>query len=212
MDKNIVYNFDGVGFATESGDELGHMRGNLAVGGNGLEGDERRYPLRVMYISGKIKKEIKDRLKAGDLGFDGEGFWLQSPLVEVTDNIAAGNHGAGFMFYGIGVSCPHNNFGLIGIRTNILKDKFGVQINSKIKRKWKKSKFSYKHHLVQDVPLQKFENNTSYANYMGLKVRYLQHDNIAVFGEDNADVDKHLEGWDENDAKIYKENYLGSIN
>ena len=77
-------------------------------------------------------------MKVGDLGIDGEGFWLQSPLIKFRDNVAAGNHGAGIMFYGVGLSRPKEMGGLVESVKIYLK-KFGITVSPKIARKWNAS-------------------------------------------------------------------------
>lgn len=208
---NIAYNFNGAGFVTESGEELGEMDGNLSVGGKGLGGDKlskKRYLYRRIYFSKGDR--ILNRLKAGDLGFDGEGFWIQAPLVSFTHNIAAGNHGAGILFYGLGLSHLPEQEGLASLTDSLLKE-HGMRLDGKvIKRHW--AGFGGKH-IIGDVPIYKMENNESYANYMGLKVRYMQHPDVTAFENNHTNYIKHMNNPITDDNKEvekpkYKEAYL----
>jgi hypothetical protein len=81
MEWNVGYNNVGASFASEAGNELGTYDHNLAVRETG---------------SGAATEA---RIKVQDFGHGGDGFWLMSPLVHVTNNIATGSADAGFSFY-----------------------------------------------------------------------------------------------------------------
>lgn len=83
LDNNASFNTFGAGFVAESGNETGVWSDNIAIlsEGNGSAGP----------------KGQADTLEF-DTARSGDGFWLQSRLIEVTDNIAASvNHG--FVYY-----------------------------------------------------------------------------------------------------------------
>lgn len=86
---SITYNVLGAGFVAEGGNERGSFKRNFALRSEG---------------SG----ETLDSRSAGDHGGDppiddfghaGHGFWLQSPLVEMVDNVAAGHRHHGIVFW-----------------------------------------------------------------------------------------------------------------
>jgi hypothetical protein len=79
---NVAFDVTGAAFATEVGDEIGSFRGNIAIGSEG-SGDK-----------------LEDRVDVQDFGHRGDGFWFQGVGIHVTDNIAAGNDGAAFAYYG----------------------------------------------------------------------------------------------------------------
>jgi G8 domain len=83
---NVVFNVVGAAYVAEAGDEVGAFRHNIAIRSTG-SGD----PLR-------------DREKLQDFGHTGDGFWLQAPGVEVTNNIAAGQAHAGFVYFTEGLN------------------------------------------------------------------------------------------------------------
>lgn len=81
MADNVAFDVHGAAFTTEVGDETGNFRNNLAIGTAG---------------SGEA---VEDRQTIQDFGHGGEGFWFQGAGIHVTGNIAAGNAGAGFLFF-----------------------------------------------------------------------------------------------------------------
>lgn len=85
----VTYDVLGAGFVAEGGNERGSFERNFALRSAG---------------SG----ETVDSRAAGDHGGDpaiddfghaGHGFWMQSPLVEVTDNVAAGHRHQAFVWW-----------------------------------------------------------------------------------------------------------------
>jgi Ca2+-binding RTX toxin-like protein len=82
MLDNVAFDVTGAAFSTEVGDEVGSFRGNIAIGSDGAGG------------------HIDARNDVQDFGFGGDGFWFQGVGIHVTDNIAAGNAGNSFLFYG----------------------------------------------------------------------------------------------------------------
>jgi len=79
MENNVAYFVLGASFVTEDGNEIGLMRGNLAL-----------------QTRGSLKPG--DRREIHDFGFAGHGFWFQGPGVAVIDNISAGSQNAGFFY------------------------------------------------------------------------------------------------------------------
>lgn len=83
IDHNVVYNFKGSAFVTEDGNEIGSMTNNIAVKG--------------LFDNSGIS--TTDRVLDFDLGYDGTGYWLQSPNVDYANNIAASCAGSGFSIF-----------------------------------------------------------------------------------------------------------------
>jgi hypothetical protein len=81
MENNVAFNVDGAAFTTETGDEIGAFRRNLAIrsigSGHGLE----------------------SRNELQDFGHQGDGFWFQGGGVSVEDNIAVGQRHTGFIYF-----------------------------------------------------------------------------------------------------------------
>src|SRR5262249_22560111 len=81
IDDNVAYNVFGAAFVSEAGDEIGNFRRNLAIRSTGTnEGIEQRRDIQ-------------------DFGQLGDGFWLQGGGVGVENNVAVGQHHAGFTFF-----------------------------------------------------------------------------------------------------------------
>jgi hypothetical protein len=84
--NNVAYNVFGAAFVTESGDEIGAFRGNLAIRSQGSgQGPGARANIQ-------------------DFGHNGVGFWFQGPGVAVENNIAVGQAFAGFFYYTQGLT------------------------------------------------------------------------------------------------------------
>ena len=81
MHKNVAFHVVGAGFTTEFGDEIGSFVGNLSINNSG-SGDG-----------------LESREDIFDFAHGGHGFWMQGPLVEVRDNIAAGSAQGAFVFF-----------------------------------------------------------------------------------------------------------------
>lgn len=86
---SVSYNVFGAGFVTESGNELGSFDNNLAVRSTG-SGDEPG-------TGGQ--NGTRQSATNADFGHAGHGFWMQGPLIEVTNNVAVGHGYSGFEYY-----------------------------------------------------------------------------------------------------------------
>ncbi|MGB3616388.1 MAG: G8 domain-containing protein, partial [Elainellaceae cyanobacterium] len=82
MENNATYDVFGSAFVTETGNEIGAMRNNIAIKSEGA-------------IS--ISKNLT-RVKNHDIGHNGVGFWFQGRLVANEGNIAAGQRHAGTVY------------------------------------------------------------------------------------------------------------------
>jgi|GEM_PF-2549403 hypothetical protein len=198
--NNVAYDFTGAGFVTEMGNELGLFENNLAVGGKGIVNskDEPEYPFRRLYITNSAKK----RLRAADLGFHGDGFWMASPFVDVKNNIAAGNTGAGFLWYSLGLDDVHVNERDRGINVagsytfNELPRFAQKQMKYKTPKRYYKS-LGNRYFMQQDLPLfGKIEKNKAYGNYVGLRIRYVSNLNLVAaakfLGVDTKTVERYV--------------------
>ena len=86
FEDNVSYDTVGAGFVTEIGNELGGFFRNLAV--------RSKITIRSVGFGGS------DRNEKNGFGSEGHGFWMQSPGVELIDNIASGHGQEGFFFHG----------------------------------------------------------------------------------------------------------------
>lgn len=90
--SNVAYDVDGAAFVTEAGDEIGVFDGNLAI--HSIGGGPR-----------KLENGI-DREDLQDFGHGGDGYWFQGAGFSVTNNIASGQVGNGFVFFTRGLQQP----------------------------------------------------------------------------------------------------------
>lgn len=86
MEDNVAYEFLGAAFITEDGNELGAFRRNIAIKGMGDSDPDRNL-------------EVSDRTANFDLGFNGDGFWMQTANVTYEDNVAASLAGSAFFLF-----------------------------------------------------------------------------------------------------------------
>lgn len=82
---SVTYDVRGAAFVAEAGDEIGSFVGNIAIHTTGTN------------------EEVDARTFHQDFGFNGDGFWLQSPGLTVTDNVSAGSTGSAFFYYNRGL-------------------------------------------------------------------------------------------------------------
>jgi hypothetical protein len=75
MEQNVAFDNFGAGFATEAGNEIGTFNANLAVRTIGV-------------ANGANQTVLSARDTLNDFGFNGAGFWMQSPGCTLTNNIA----------------------------------------------------------------------------------------------------------------------------
>ena len=87
-ENNVTYDIAGAAFVTESGNETGAFRNNIAINtGPGLDD----------YIE-------KQGTKVHDFGRTGVGFWFQGRLFENEGNVAAGSRNVGMFYFHRGVN------------------------------------------------------------------------------------------------------------
>jgi hypothetical protein len=77
MSDNVAYDLPGAGFVAERGDERGSFINNLAI---------------KLHGTGDPSLSFHPRDKIEDHGYGGHGFWLQSPLLEIRDNVVIQAH------------------------------------------------------------------------------------------------------------------------
>ncbi|MGF1480664.1 MAG: G8 domain-containing protein [Cyanophyceae cyanobacterium] len=85
MNNNAAYDVFGSAFVSETGNETGEWKNNIAINGQGL--------LRNIKFGGYNQ----------DFGMQGNGFWFQSRTIENVGNIAAGMSGMGIAYFHRGI-------------------------------------------------------------------------------------------------------------
>ncbi|CAN0350743.1 unnamed protein product, partial [Ectocarpus sp. 4 AP-2014] len=135
--SNVSYGVNGAAFVAEAGDEIGLFDGNLALNTTGTSAD------------------VDSRVGEQDFGFNGDGFWLQSPGVTVVNNIASGSTGSAFIYYTRGLRFGSDE---ISFLAENLDDPTIAAGSDTLP--------------VISTPIKKFEGNVGYASQTGLTIRY----------------------------------------
>ncbi len=102
---------------------------------------------------------LTDREPQEDFGHEGSGFWLQGAGVRVTDNVSAGHAAYGFIYYTRGLNEPDLGRRVWFPAANLT--------DRSIARGADRGP-------VAEVPIQSFDNNVAYGNWIGLTIRYHQ--------------------------------------
>jgi Ca2+-binding RTX toxin-like protein len=134
---NVAYGVNGAAYVAEAGDEIGSFNGNIALHTTGTTED------------------VDARVYRQDFGFNGDGFWLHSPAVTVTNNIVSGSTGSAFFYYSRGLRFGSSE---IQFLAENLDDPALAGGNAKLP--------------VMSVPIKLFEGNVGYSSNTGLTVRY----------------------------------------
>lgn len=181
---NVSFGAVGAGFVAEAGNEIGTWRGNLALQGAG----NGAFPTRVVENTGlQFPQAIRQRFTAetgetvvreqnlrvlhGDLAFTGDGFWIQSPGLNVTNNVAAGMDGRGFTVYNQGLF-ETDWEQEVGFRRDL------INWGDRSFRVWNATNDRHEGRaIVQDLSFNEFSNNTTYASFLGLQVRFQSQQN-----------------------------------
>lgn len=148
--NNVSYNIVGGAFQTESGDEIGSFRNNLAI--RTVNPD---YPLLDPETA-----PVDIRESSQDFAFQGDGFWFHGGGVEVEGNVASGSSGHGFIYWTEGqreVGTPfdlQNMFLVSNIPNGDLLPNLDM-----IQSWW--------------VPLASFKNNIAYCSTNGFAGYYM---------------------------------------
>ena len=167
FEDNVSYNVVGGAFQTESGDEIGAFRRNLAI--RTVNPD---YPLRSFETT-----PVDLRESSQDFAFQGCGFWFHGGGVFVEDNIASGTTGHAFIYWTEGQREVGTEFDLQNMFkvSNIPNGELLGDLE-----------------LIQSwwVPLRSFKNNTGYSAAKGFAAYYLH----ATLFEDITELtDAYLE-------------------
>lgn len=86
---SVTYDVDGAGFVSEGGNERGSFKRCFALRSTG-SGET---------IDSRAFGDHGGDPAVDDFGHAGHGFWMQSPLVELTDNVAAGHRHQAFAWW-----------------------------------------------------------------------------------------------------------------
>lgn len=168
MENNVAFGVVGAGFVTEDGNEIGAMRGNLAMN---------------MYGSGD---GILSRQDNHDFGHGGHGFWFQGPGIEVVNNIAVGTREAAFAYI---TQSSKNLFDAVNLDPALAGGRLAVPVGTVPLKKFdgniaatSKTGLEIWHHmtLMPDGPTTLINNFTSWnSRYAGIDLLYTGHVTIS---------------------------------
>lgn len=148
--NNVSYGLQGAGFYTEAGDEIGSMRGNIAI-----RSVNRSFTLDDQNA---IDPDLGAFLM--DYGNDGDGFWLTGNRVSMIDNVASGASAHGIIFWTDGIIEPDTgNAARVSLPVNSLPNGDLIPNRQSVPVWW--------------APLAEVRGNESYGATIGFRARYI---------------------------------------
>jgi hypothetical protein len=186
---DVAVNFTGSGFVTEGGDELGNFINDIAIHGTG-DGQYRKVRLNF----GNLARPQP----FADFAFSGHGFWFSGPALRVSGIVANSCNGDGVIWHTTGTV---DVFGTADAFTGLTgypngryhwfpDDWIPVVYNgypgysAAFKpRHWSDPGGSAKHAIVADLPILQCDNIDSYANLIGFRPRFVNHDSVDFYDE-----------------------------
>jgi len=176
--QNVAYDFTGAGFVTEDGDELGSFIDNIAIRGKG-DGIFDGRKARINFDNEQRPQPL------GDFAFMGDGFWFSGPAVRVNGAVANSLNGNGMIWHTTGAVDPATvtatyPFGsYVGFPMDRIAPVYGV--STLVPRTWVTTPTKA---IIADLPILECANVQSYANFIGFRLRFNNHDSNAWYGED----------------------------
>lgn len=191
--RNVVYDFVGGGFVTESGDELGNFHDNIAI--RGVGNGEFDPIFRFVFNNAQRPQPLSD------FAFRGHGFWFQGPALSVKNNVANGCDGAGMVWFTPGAPNPE--------AASFYIDTDGYQKNKYVHfpRSWIDSVYGagtvaavnprfWQHNpsetgnsraVISDLPILEMNGFEAYGNYVGFRLRFNNSNNNAWYNDTSFD-------------------------
>ncbi|MGF1521664.1 MAG: G8 domain-containing protein [Leptolyngbyaceae cyanobacterium] len=145
---NVVFDVAGAGIAAESGNELGRWENNITIKTTGIPWE-------------KASDQSDARERKFDLGFRGEGYWVQGAAqVAIKDNVAVSSNRAGITVFGDSLD-PENDF---RDKETIAVKNLAPGIRDKV------AKPGQEEVDVTDVPLRQISGFESYNSTTGMRI------------------------------------------
>ena len=156
FEDNVAYDTFGTGFVTEIGNETGAFIRNLSV--------RSKISTRSVGFGGS------DGDDGNGFGSDGHGFWMQSPGVQLIDNIASGHGQEAFFFHGLfrKNDRSHYEFDLANVIAGVVTNASGIKGN-RVK--------------TEDIPLETVRGNHAFGSGTGYAVRWRRMPNVPTSGQ-----------------------------
>ncbi len=160
--NNVSYGLQGAGFYTEAGDEIGTMRGNIAI-----------RSVNSTFTTDD-QGAIDPDLGAGrmDYGNDGDGYWLTGNRVSMINNVSAGASAHGIIYWTDGIMevGDNNSVTRMTVAVSSLANGDLIPDRQSVPVWW--------------APLAESRGNESYGSTIGFRARYIHAANY--LGRDGA--------------------------
>ena len=151
---NVSYGLQGAGFYTEAGDEIGTMRGNIAI-----RSVNRSFTTDFL---GAIDPDLRANFM--DYGNDGDGFWLTGNRVSLIDNVSAGASAHGIIYWTDGIMEPGERTATrVTVSVDSLPNSELIPGRDSVPVWW--------------APLAESRGNESYGATIGFRARYIHAKN-----------------------------------
>jgi hypothetical protein len=148
VEDNVVFDIVGAGIVAEAGNEIGTWRNNITIKTTGMPWQE-------------VQKTADDRDRLFDLGFKGEGYWVQGAAqVAIENNIAISANDAGITLFGDTLE-PDKDF---REATTFPVRNLAKKIRKQIAKKGQSEVD------VTDVPLNKMTGFQAYNSNLGINL------------------------------------------
>lgn len=159
--NNVAYGFQGAGFYTEAGDEIGSMQGNIAI-----------RSVNSTFNLGALDAIDPDiRANRMDYGHNGDGFWLTGNRVSLINNVSAGSTAHGIVYWTDGImepTRPMTTRATVAVADlpngNLILGRDRLQV-------WW-------------APFAESRGNESYGSVIGFRIRYVHAENYLDLGND----------------------------
>ncbi|WP_299223600.1 T9SS type A sorting domain-containing protein [uncultured Aquimarina sp.] len=188
---NVVFNFVGSGFVTESGNELGSYIGNFAIQGHG-HGE---------LLRDRIAFNNKKRpLSINDMAYNGEGFWFQGPAIRVVNNKAASCNGSGMLWFSIGtvdtesIGASFTPGRWIGFPRSIAEQIYpGIASGNPNPARLRVGYENVGEDVlsIRDMPILEFSDFEAYGSYAGLTFRFNNFISRSLLKDHGLPYDDH---------------------
>ncbi|MEM8809287.1 MAG: G8 domain-containing protein, partial [Cyanobacteria bacterium P01_G01_bin.38] len=148
LEDNVVFDVAGSGIVAESGNELGSWKNNITIKTTGIPWQQ-------------VEGQRDARNRKFDLGFRGEGYWVQGAAqVAMKDNVAVSSNETGITVFGDTLD-PEDDF---RDKETIKVKNLAPSVRSKV------AKPGQTEVDINDVPLRQLSGFESYNTNMGMRI------------------------------------------
>lgn len=188
---DVAVNFTGAGFVTEGGDELGNFINDIAIHGTG-DGAYRK--VRLNFANAARPQPL------ADFAFSGHGFWFSGPALRVSGIVANSCNGDGVIWHPTGTVDVTNTADAFTGGTGAPNGRYhyfpeawiptvyatfpGYNSMAFFPRHWTQPGQAFSTWVVAaDLPILQCDNIDSYANLIGFRPRFSNHDSVDFYFE-----------------------------